>query len=243
MSIAKQQVAPLSPLPPSSFPAFDYGSMAADEVEVLQRQADKIRKLDRSMTETVIELGRELIDVKNKLPHGQFGKWLESECRFDKRSAQNYINAAQLAEGKNETVSLLPPALVYKLASKTAPAEIVSDVLDRAGKGEAIDQRKVEARLSEARYQRKVEVKKERKGEARKKAAEREKRWKAEEEKRKEAARKEEERQQQAAKAILERLGIEDVRFLLDQLGEASLSILPLLKKEIEEHGAPVGGH
>ena len=35
------------------------------------------------------------------------------------RSAQNYMRAAEFAEGKHETVSLLEPAAVYKLVAKS----------------------------------------------------------------------------------------------------------------------------
>jgi hypothetical protein len=106
-----------------------------------------------TLTATVIEIGRELLSIKDQLGHGRFGEWVEAECGFTQRSAENYIKAARFAEGKNETVSDLPPALVYHLASKSAPPEIVDDVIARLEKGKSIDQQEVEAKLHEARRQ------------------------------------------------------------------------------------------
>src|SRR5262249_5202495 len=77
----------------------------------------------------VIEIGRELISIKGQLEHGQFTEWVEIECGFSLRSAENYMRAAAFAVGKSETVSLLRPATAYRLAAKSAPPEVVSAVI------------------------------------------------------------------------------------------------------------------
>jgi hypothetical protein len=60
------------PALPSASAAFNYAGMNSTEVAALRAQAARIRKLDLTLTQTVIELGRELIDVKARLQHGQF---------------------------------------------------------------------------------------------------------------------------------------------------------------------------
>jgi hypothetical protein len=68
--MAKQVVTlPALPLSP---PAFNYGQMNPNEVATLRAQADRIRKLERTLTSTAVEIGRELIDIKSRLQHGQF---------------------------------------------------------------------------------------------------------------------------------------------------------------------------
>ena len=112
------------------------------------RKRNGFRKLNRTLTATVIELGRELIDVKARLPHGQFGPWVEAECGFTIRTAENYIKAAKFVVGKNETaVSHLAPAVVYQLAAKSAPAALV----DRVAKGEVVTDGEVKAELAKAK--------------------------------------------------------------------------------------------
>jgi chromatin segregation and condensation protein Rec8/ScpA/Scc1 (kleisin family) len=156
------------------------------------------------------------MEVKQQLPHGRFENWVQAECGINIRTAENYIRAAQLAKDKNETVSLLPPSLVYRLASKSAPTEIVEEVLDRAGKGEVIDPREVEDSLRTARREKAKASQKEKKRKQHEASAKARKRREVEEEERNEARRLAEERCQQVAAAILERIGDDGVRFFLD---------------------------
>ena len=235
-----REVATLSQLPLSA-PAFDYGSMSAPEVAALRSQADKIRRLSRSSMATIIELGRELVDAKKRLPHGQFERWVEAECGFTRRTANNYMTAASFADDKPETVSDLSPSLVYQLASKSTPVEIVDEILDRARKGEVIDQREVECRLREASRQQRAEAKKEKKRKSREISAKTRKRRAAEEEKHKAVRREREQRHQEAAKAILDKFGIDGVRFLIKELGEAHWNVLDLLKSKVSEAGSQQG--
>ena len=39
--------------------------------------------------------GELLLKVKQKLPHGEFGSWLEANCSVSERQAQRYMSAAQ----------------------------------------------------------------------------------------------------------------------------------------------------
>jgi hypothetical protein len=141
---------------------FDYANVAPDLASNLQARAERIRGRTKSITAAILEIGRDLIAVKRKkiLDHGLFGKWVEAECGFTLRSAENYIRAAEFAEGKNETISLLAPTTVYKLAARSAPPEVVEAVVAKAAAGEILPKKAVEELFSSARDQRK-EVKRE----------------------------------------------------------------------------------
>jgi DUF3102 family protein len=141
---------------------FDYGNLPAVEISALRAQASRVRKLNKSVMSAIIEVGKDLLDAKSQLEHGQFRDWVEIECGFNIRTAENYMSAAQFAEGKNATVSLLPPAVVYKLAAKSTPASIVDQVLERAAKGEPINQVDVETAIGNAKLARHLELKKKR---------------------------------------------------------------------------------
>lgn len=43
----------------------------------------------------MIEIGRRLLEVKEQVPHGEFGKWCESEVSFSQRTAQNFMRVAK----------------------------------------------------------------------------------------------------------------------------------------------------
>ncbi len=48
------------------------------------------------------------------------------------RTAQNLMAAAGFVEGKPESVSFLPAAILYKLAAPSAPPDLVQDVVEAA---------------------------------------------------------------------------------------------------------------
>jgi len=58
------------------------------------------------------QAGKLLLDVKAKLPHGEFIAWVEKNCTVSLRQAQRYLAAAQgkplaIRTSKNDTVSYL----------------------------------------------------------------------------------------------------------------------------------------
>lgn len=75
--------------------------------EELRSTAARVRERLGSVTANVIEVGRELIAVKNRVQHGQFIHWVETACGLSRRMAQLMMRAAQWLEGKSETVTLL----------------------------------------------------------------------------------------------------------------------------------------
>lgn len=62
------------------------------------------------------QAGLLLMKVKQKLPHGEFGGWLESNCQVSARQAQRYIAAAQ---GK--------PLPIRAITSNTTPMSYLPD--------------------------------------------------------------------------------------------------------------------
>jgi hypothetical protein len=56
---------------------------------------DIISRRDRRTAEDIIEIGRDLIALKAKLPHGSFGAWLEKEFEFSEMHAQRFMRVAE----------------------------------------------------------------------------------------------------------------------------------------------------
>jgi Protein of unknown function (DUF3102) len=113
-------------------------------------------------TADLIEVGRNLIAVKQQLDHGQFMDWVEIEVGIVKRTAQSYMAIARLADAKGATVALLPPTTAHRLAAISAPVEVVDHVLDRAVNGVIVPDGEVEEMFRNARNQRKQAKKKDR---------------------------------------------------------------------------------
>jgi hypothetical protein len=122
-------------------------------------------------TADLIEIGRNLIAAGDRLKHGLFIPWVETEIGISGRTAQRYMALARLAEKKNDSVSLLLPTTAHRLAAKSAPPEVVDHVLDRAVNGEKVLDCDVEEMFKHARKQRKQAREKDRRSRAASEAA------------------------------------------------------------------------
>ena len=132
--------------------AFDYSVIDADLASNLRRQATRIRTRIGKATQDLIDIGRDLLAAKKHLiDHGDFIKWVEAEVGIARRTAQAYMAIAKLADDKGAAVALLPPTTVHRLASKSAPPEVVSEVVAKAQSGDVLPDRTVSEMIHEAR--------------------------------------------------------------------------------------------
>lgn len=108
--------------------AFSYGDLEPGVAGIARKAAHEIRESQHRFIEDVVAIGRNLIRVKDLLPHGEFGKWLGSEFAMSSRTAERYMQAAK-AFGPNPTrVSCLPLRVIYALAAE--PAQTRERVLE-----------------------------------------------------------------------------------------------------------------
>jgi len=131
---------------------FDYSAIDADTVSDLRAQARRIRKRIGKATQDLIDIGRDLLAAKkNLLDHGDFIKWVESEVGIVRRTAQAYMALAKLADDNGAAIALLPPTTAHRLAAKSVPPEIVSEVVSKALSGEVLADRTVAEMISVAK--------------------------------------------------------------------------------------------
>ncbi len=126
---------PETALVPVSASIFNYATISESTVrKQAQDAATRIRaKLDKAKA-TFLEIGRDLLSIKAKLAHGEFSKWIEAEFDMTIRTAQNMMNAAELAD-KHEALSVLSPTIIYKLAAKSTPDEVHTEVVSQIKNG------------------------------------------------------------------------------------------------------------
>jgi hypothetical protein len=119
---------------------FDYSPLEKKTAEQVQSAADRIRQSLKRTIESIIEVGNDLIAVKEVLPHGQFGPWLRAEFAWTERTAQNFIAVAERFGPKTEIISDLriDPTAAYLLAAPSAPDEARQVAVERAEAGEHI---------------------------------------------------------------------------------------------------------
>jgi hypothetical protein len=130
---------------------FRYERGDAKIAEMLRRTAKQVAREVGHQSSSVLRVGQLLIDVKGRIEHGLFTRYVENELGFTLRTAENYMRAAGLlAETKPEMVSRLPPAALYLLAAPSMPADTRARVLTALAAEDA-DIRAIEADVRSAR--------------------------------------------------------------------------------------------
>lgn len=94
---------------------------------------------------SMIDAGNILLEVKEALPHGVWGKWLELEFSWTDRTAQNFMNMAR--SFKSETVSDLNIGVsaLQLLAAPSVPEVAREEAIARAQQGEEITKSEAKA--------------------------------------------------------------------------------------------------
>jgi hypothetical protein len=118
---------------------FDYAALPPPDREFITEQTGAIQSLAQRAAEDIIDIGRRLLAVKDRLPHGHFNRWLQAEFAMSARTAQNFMKVARVF--KSETVSLLetiPRAALYMLAAPSVSEGEREEFLRRLETGEPV---------------------------------------------------------------------------------------------------------
>ena len=117
---------------------FNYDLLETKLADKVRTAADRIRDRIKKTVEDIIEVGNDLLAVKEALPHGQFLPWLKAEFGWSERSAQNFMNVAE--QFKSAKIADLPiqPSAAYFLAAPSVPDEARQKAVEKAEAGEEI---------------------------------------------------------------------------------------------------------
>jgi hypothetical protein len=113
---------------------FDYDALPSDMANALRERRANIRRAVKKTTEAIIAIGHDLIAAKKVLGHGRFGDWVEMECGFSIRTAQNYIAISRLST-KYAFVAHLALGTVLRLTRRRVPREFLDSILSSLGAG------------------------------------------------------------------------------------------------------------
>jgi hypothetical protein len=117
---------------------FAYDSVSPQDASKLKRARVDILLQVSTTVKAIIGIGHQLLTVKSVLDRGQFVQWVETECVFSLRSAENFARVARFVHEKNATVANLPPTTLYLISARNAAPEFVKDVLALAATGATI---------------------------------------------------------------------------------------------------------
>lgn len=129
---------------------FDYTALPSDVRNIALTRRDAIKTLERRTSESLIEIGKHLIAVKDALPHGQFGPWLEAEFGWSQDTAGRFMSVARAFRDIPQIAEFQSSAL-YALASGNVPEEIREQFIKQAEAGEPVTHKQVQSSLTEYR--------------------------------------------------------------------------------------------
>lgn len=106
---------------------FDYASLDTETSAFVQEKAQNIHARLKRTAEDIIAIGQDLIEVKERLEHGQFKPWLQSEFEMSYPTAVNFMRVADRF-GKNINFIHFPASVLYELAAPSMPETVVEMV-------------------------------------------------------------------------------------------------------------------
>ena len=100
---------------------FDYGTLDSETRIVVQQRTGEIRSLVRRSAQDVVDIGVKLGEVKQRLGHGGFGRWLEAEFQWSDSAAQKFMAVANRFKSVKFTDLTVAPSALYLLAAPSTP--------------------------------------------------------------------------------------------------------------------------
>jgi hypothetical protein len=84
------------------------------QTTVIDTLTVEILILKQQTAQNIIEIGKRLVEVKESLPHGEFGSYLKEKVAFSERTAQNFMKVAR-EFSNTQALADLEPTKVYAL--------------------------------------------------------------------------------------------------------------------------------
>jgi hypothetical protein len=183
-----------------------------DIAALTARAAKRFRQWQRRTVSEAIDIGTDLLRVKQALGHGHFIAWLRTEFPTEIRTAQRLMQVAVRFAGKNDRLSHLPLSGVYLLAAPSTPETIIGEVSSKIARGEVVDIETVKAKIDLARSEARQAKRKDKLSDRTKK------RHEIERTKREERQKRDREQGDASAQEILAEFGLDTVRRILKAL-------------------------
>lgn len=116
---------------------FDYAALAPEPRARVQAAADRIRELNRGMATAAVEIGLQLIAVREDLGPRLFGVWLASEWNWSQATSSNLMLIAKRFADL-DCLEQFDHSALYELARPRVAPAAVEETIERARAGEKI---------------------------------------------------------------------------------------------------------
>ena len=132
--------------------AFEYTALDSETRIVVQQRTTEIKALMRRAASDIIEIGQKLIEVKERLGHGNFSNWLAAEFEWSHMTAARFMQVAEFAKiNTGVNFANIQAKALYLLAAPSTPETARIEALERAEAGETITHSVAKAIVNTAR--------------------------------------------------------------------------------------------
>ena len=116
---------------------FDYSALPADVATVARLASERIKMRLRRTAEDIVEIGRELSEIKEKIGHGNFLPWVEAEFEMGSTSAQRFMQTYEKF-GKSTNLVNFKPSVLYLLAAPSTTDPVIAKAVEQSQAGEKV---------------------------------------------------------------------------------------------------------
>jgi hypothetical protein len=106
--------------------------------EFLREAAARLHMRLSRTAQDIIEIGRDLIAVKDRVGHGNFLPWIDREFGMTEDTAQRLMSVARNMADQIPQGAVFQRAVLYALAAPSTTPEVRAEIVDRAAAGEKI---------------------------------------------------------------------------------------------------------
>lgn len=119
--------------------SFDFEEIPEKDRAFVLKQTEEIRDLFKAASLNIIDIGKSLVEVKDRLNHGQFGAWLDTQFGCSHRSAQRFMEVAKTFKYDNlADLQTIDKSALYVISNPQNPPKAVRKLLSAARNGEHV---------------------------------------------------------------------------------------------------------
>jgi hypothetical protein len=117
---------------------FSYSDVSPELADECRERARRIRTNIDIRNKSGVEIGLDLMQMKEKLGHGQFGGWIELEFDMSVRSAQVIMGIAKTFKNAESAFLNFPRQVLLELSHAPDPQEALEEANERKESGETL---------------------------------------------------------------------------------------------------------
>ena len=117
-----------------------YAEMSREEGTEARKHAERIRSIVQRTAKDMLEIGRRLIEVRNLLLPGTWGRWLETEFHWSQPVASNIMRAAARFADV-DCATFFQPSAMYALIRNKVDPKAIDEAIEIARTGRIVSRK------------------------------------------------------------------------------------------------------